>query len=469
MMGGGPTGGPDGTRGGPGVGGQPPGPVTERRGVGFRAIASLTVPAYRLYFLFVLGQMGAMNMQMMARSWYVYELSKTPGTNDGSVTMLGAVALANGLPMLTLSLFGGVLADRVPKKQVLIIGQIMSTIITVGVAMSITLGSISVWHLLIASFLQGIVMALMMPARQAIIPELVSANMITNAVALNGAAMNLLRLMGPALAGFLIAMWDIEGVYYIMAVLYGTGVIMLMGLPLSGAVALRGSGMLKQVGEGLTYVRRNNALLMLLIFSLFSFVLSMPYMFLLPAFTDTILTVDPSRLTFFTSLPLVGTLFETLDQSSARQGLLISISGIGALVGSVFVATMEDKKRGLWLLISMFVMAASLIVFSFTNSYLIAFIMFIPLGFAQAGRMALSNTLAQVYSDDEHRGRVMSIYMLNWAMTNFGVFFVGVLADVVGTQGGFAGAQLAVGGSAIILLCVTTFFTFFTKRVRQMD
>ncbi len=465
MMGGGSEGGP---RGGPGIG-QGPGPVTERRSVGFRAIASLTVPAYRLYFLFVLGQMGAMNMQMMARSWYVYELSKTPGTNDGSVTMLGAVALANAVPMLTLSLFGGVLADRVPKKQVLIIGQIASAVITVGVAASISLGSITVWHLLIASFLQGIVMALMMPARQAIIPELVGANMITNAVALNGAAMNLLRLMGPALAGFLIALWDIEGVYYIMALLYGSGVVMLMGLPLSGAVALRGSGVLKQVGEGFTYIRHNSAVLILLTFALFSFVLSMPYMFLLPAFTDTILTVDPSRLSFFTSLPLVGTLFDTLDESSARQGLLISISGIGALIGSVFVATMEDKKRGLWLLISMWVMAASLIVFSFTSSYLIAFLVFIPLGFAQSGRMALSNTLAQVYSDDEHRGRVMSIYMLNWAMTNLGVFFVGVLADVVGTQGGFSGAQWAVGGSAILLLLVTAFFTFFVKRLRELD
>ena len=462
-------GGPAGMRGGSGGVQETPGPVTERRSVGFRAIASLTVPAYRLYFLFVLGQMGAMNMQMMARSWYVYELSKTPGTNDGSVTMLGAVALANAVPMLTLSLFGGVLADRVPKKQVLIIGQIASAVITVGVAASISLGSITVWHLLIASFLQGIVMALMMPARQAIIPELVGANMITNAVALNGAAMNLLRLMGPALAGFLIALWDIEGVYYIMAILYASGVVMLMGLPLSGAVALRGSGVLKQVGEGFTYIRHNSAVLILLTFALFSFVLSMPYMFLLPAFTDTILTVDPSRLSFFTSLPLVGTLFDTLDESSARQGLLISISGIGALIGSVFVATMEDKKRGLWLLISMWVMAASLIVFSFTSSYLIAFLVFIPLGFAQSGRMALSNTLAQVYSDDEHRGRVMSIYMLNWAMTNLGVFFVGVLADVVGTQGGFSGAQWAVGGSAILLLLVTAFFTFFVKRLRELD
>ena len=473
MMGGGPMGGPGGTRGGPGTR-EGPGPVTEQRGVGFRAIASLTVPAYRLYFLFVLGQMGAMNMQMMARSWYVYELSKAPGSNDGSVTLLGTVALANAIPMLALSLFGGVLADRVPKKQVLIVGQIMSVIITAGVAVSISIGTISVWHLIVAAFLQGIVMALMMPARQAIIPELVGPGMITNAVALNGAAMNLLRLMAPAMAGFLIALWDIEGVYYIMAVLYATGVIALMALPLSGAVALRGSGALNQLGEGITYIKRNRPLLLLLIFSLFSFVLSMPYMFLLPAFTDTILTVDTTRLTFFTTLPIVGTLFETLSESSARQGLLISISGIGALIGSVFVATMQDKKRGLWLLISMFVMGASLVVFSFTGSYMVALIMFIPLGLAQAGRMAFSMALAQHYSDDEHRGRVMSIWMLNWAMTNLGVFFVGALADVLNTselavQFDLSGAQLAVGGAAIILITTTIIFTFFVKGVRQMD
>ena len=438
-------------------GGRPGGPDTgqePRGGFGFRAIQSLTVPAYRLYFLFVLAQMGAMNMQMMARSWFVYELSE-------SVSLLGLVALANAVPMLALSLFGGVLADRLPKKQVLIVGQLASTIIILGVAVSISLASVTWIHLIVASFLQGIVMALMMPARQAIIPELVGTRMITNAVALNGAAMNLLRLLGPAMAGFLIALWDIEAVYYMMAIMYGVGVIVLMGLPLSGAVALRGQGMIKQVKEGLSYIRYNDNIRILLFFTLFSFVLSMPYIFLLPAFTQDILTVDTSRLTFFTSLPLVGTLVESLESSAARQGFLISVSGIGALVGSVFVATMQDKRRGLYLLISMLVMAITLIVFSFTSSYLLALIVFIPLGLAQAGRMALSNTLAQVYSEDEYRGRVMSIYMLNWGMTNVGVFVVGIVAD-------FVGVQWAVGGSAIMLLAVTLYFFVFTKRIRAM-
>ena len=336
-------------------------------------------------------------------------------------------------------------------------------------------------------------MAMMMPARQAIIPELVGAKMITNAVALNGAAMNLLRLMGPALAGLLIALWDIEAVYYTMAVLYGTGVFVLMGLPLTGAVALRGQGMIKQVKEGLSYIKQNAAIRTLLFFTLFSFVLSMPYMFLLPAFTDETLTVDTSRLTFFTSIPVIGGLVETLDNSAARQGFLISISGIGALVGSLFVATMRDKRRGFYLLISMLVMAVTLIIFSFTNSFLVAMLVFIPLGFAQSGRMALSNTLAQVYTEDEYRGRVMSIYMLNWGFTNVGVFVVGILADattllldsmtaanagaslsgpaaaVFDLVTGFTGAQLAVGLSAILLLIVTLYFTFFVKRIRQLD
>ena len=430
--------------------------------------------------------MGAMNMQMIARSWFVFELTD-------SVTLLGTVALANAVPMIALSLFGGVLADRLPKKQVLIVGQFASTVITLGVAVSITVGSVTWVHLIVASFLQGIVMAMMMPARQAIIPELVGAKMITNAVALNGAAMNLLRLMGPALAGLLIALWDIEAVYYTMAVLYGTGVFVLMGLPLTGAVALRGQGMIKQVKEGLSYIKQNAAIRTLLFFTLFSFVLSMPYMFLLPAFTDETLTVDTSRLTFFTSIPVIGGLVETLDNSAARQGFLISISGIGALVGSLFVATMRDKRRGFYLLISMLVMAVTLIIFSFTNSFLIAMLVFIPLGFAQSGRMALSNTLAQVYTEDEYRGRVMSIYMLNWGFTNVGVFVVGILADattllldsmtaanagaslsgpaaaVFDLVTGFTGAQLAVGLSAILLLIVTLYFTFFVKRIRQLD
>lgn len=420
-----------------------------------KTFESLKVPAYRLYFIVVLGQMGALNMQMVARSWFVFELT-------GKIWLLGALALANAIPMLALSLFGGVLADRIPKKNVLIIGQAASALVTLAIGVSISLGSVTWVHLLIASFLQGVIMALMMPARQAIIPELVGPRMITNAVALNGAAMNLLRLVGPAIAGFLIALWNIEGVYYIMAILYGYGAFVFMRLPVTGTVSIRGNGVLSQVGEGISYIRNNANILALLFFTLLSFVFSMPYMFLLPAFTDELLTVDVASLSMLTSLPVIGPLFESLSNSAARQGLLISVSAIGALGGSFFIASMQDKKRGFYLLLSVLVMAVSLVAFSMTDSYLLALLICIPLGLGQSGRMALSNTLAQAYTEDEYRGRVMSIYMLNWGMTSVGVFFVAILAD-------FIGVQWAVGSTAAILVVMTLYYLFVSRRIREMD
>ena len=193
---------------------------------GFRVstFASLSVPAFRIYYIVVLGQMAAMNMQMVARSWFVYELTH-------NISLLGVLALANAVPMLFLSLFGGVLADNISKKKVLIGGHIASALVTLMVGFAIVFGSVTWLHLMAASFLQGCVMSLMMPARQAVIPELVGPRLITNAVTLNGAAMNLFRLIGPALAGFLIALWSIQGVYFIMSILYLYGAVFLVKMP----------------------------------------------------------------------------------------------------------------------------------------------------------------------------------------------------------------------------------------------
>ena len=189
-----------------------------------KIFAALTIPAYRFFFGALLGQMAAMNMQMVARSWFMYELTD-------SATMLGAVNLMGAIPMLTISLFGGVLADRMSKKTLLIAGQFASAVVALGIALSITFGTISWEYLFVAAFLQSLVMSLMMPARQAIIFELVGENTLMNAIALNAAAMNLLRLMAPAFAGYAIALWSIEGVYYIMAGLYLIGLLFATGLP----------------------------------------------------------------------------------------------------------------------------------------------------------------------------------------------------------------------------------------------
>ena len=233
-------------------------------------------------------------------------------------------------------------------------------------------------------------------------------------------------------------------------------------MPQTGTVQLRKNGTIQELKEGLHYIRHNADVLAILILTLIATILSMPYMFLLPIFTKDIFFVDVSIFGELTSWPAIGPLLLSLKESSARQGLLISISGLGALAGSLIIASMAGKRRGLIFLLSILLAAISLICFSVTNSYLFALITFIPLGFGHAGRMALSNTLLQAKTDDNHRGRVMSVYMMNWGITMVGVFFVSVLADIIG-------AELAVGGSAGLLTLVTIYYLFLTPRIRGLD
>jgi MFS family permease len=417
--------------------------------------AALKLPAYRIFFGALLMQMTAMNMQMVARSWFMYELTE-------SAVMLGAVGLGSALPMLTVSLFGGVLADRLRKRSILIAGQLASALVALAVAISISAGAISWLHLFVAALFQGLVMALMMPARQALIFELVGENTLMNAIALNAAAMNFIRLAAPAFAGFFIAFWSVESVYYIMTALYAIGFMFAMRLPRTGKDRLRESSTIQELTEGLRYIRHNDNVLALLVLTLLATILSMPYLFLLPMFTRDIFLVDVSIFGRLTSWPLIGSMLLALGESSARQGLLISVSGLGALAGSLVVASMSSRKRGLIYLLSLLLTAVSLVAFSATGSYLLALIIFVTMGLGQAGRLSLSNTLLLAHTDDTHQGRVMSVYMMNWGITMVGVFFVSILADHVG-------AQLAVGAAAGLLGVITLYYLFLTPRIRRLE
>lgn len=417
--------------------------------------AALKLPAYRIFFGALLMQMTAMNMQMVARTWFMYELT-------GSAVMLGAVGLGSALPILTVSLFGGVLADRIRKRSILVAGQFASALVALGIAVSISVGAIAWIHLFVAALLQGLVLALMMPARQALIYELVGDNTLMNAIALNAAAMNFIRLTAPAFAGFFIAFWSIEGVYYIMTVLYAIGFMFAVRLPRTGTDRRRESTTMQELTEGLRYIRNNADVLSILVLTLLSTILSMPYLFLLPMFTRDIFLVDVSIFGRLASWPLIGSLLLALGESSARQGLLISVSGLGALAGSLVIASMSSRKRGLIFLLSLLLTAVSLLAFSATGSYLLAMIFFITMGLGQAGRLALGNTLLLSNTDDTHQGRVMSVHMMNWGITMVGVFLVSILADRVGVQ-------LAVGGSAGLLAVITLYYLFLTSRIRALD
>lgn len=400
--------------------------------------ASFRNPVYRLFYMGSLGQMGAMNMQMMARSLLVYRIT-------GSAAALGVIALASSLPMLFFSLYGGVLADRVQKKYVLIAGQVGSAILAFIIAMFLYTGILSPdqpnsWWILVGySLIAGALMGVVGPAQGAILPQIVGEERLMNAVALNMLGMNLLRLTAPAIAGFFIDAFGFEAIYFTMTGLYLLGLGFFILMPPTGTMSLRGRGALDDMKAGFQYVRQERTILLILILTLVVVVLSMPYMFLLPVFTESILHVG-----------------------AKGMGILLSVSGIGAIAGSIVLASLPNKKRGLMFLIGSAFLGVTLTAFSFSSLWTLSLIVIAFVGLGQTFRMTLANTLLQYYVDDQYRGRVMSIMNMEFGLSSFGVFFAGIMATIIGVQ-------WAVGSLAILLIVMSLLFLAVVPRIRNLD
>ena len=320
--------------------------------------------------------------------------------------------------------------------------------------------------LMAASVVQGVVQGLMMPSRQAIIPELVGSRRLMNAVALNAAGMNINRLLAPGVAGLLIAILGIQMVYFAMTVLYVVGVVLVALLPATGTISLGARGAWGDLLEGLQYLRGNTLVIALLLLTLFSVMFSMPIMALMPAFAKDVQVVVAGEYSWLAGIPVIGRSLtnvpDLLTESSFRLGLLMSISGIGSLIGSLFVASMSNRNRGIVFLWSILLLGVTLVFYTATKSFGMALIVIVGVGIMQAARMALSNTLVQDNIDNEHRGRVMSFFMMEFGLSNFAVFGVSILA-------GPLGLQLAVGGVALLMIPLAGFFFLFVPSIRRLQ
>ena len=395
-------------------------------------------PVFRTFFLSMLGQMAGMNMQMLARSLLIYRLT-------GSATILGIMSLANALPMFFASLFGGVIADRLQKKSVVLGGQIGSSLVSLGIALSLTFGYLdadkpgSWWILVVASLFQGTIMGLMMPSRQAIIREIVPQNDLMNAVGLNSLGMNSLRLIAPAVAGFLIEYYGFPAVYYTMTAMYFMASIFILPLPNTSTIKLQKEDAITALRNGFKYVRQEPTIMLVLIITLFTVLCSMPYMMLLPIFTEDVLKVGASGI-----------------------GILMSVSGIGAMIGSLTIASLPDRKRGLLFVGTSLILGIALAGFSFSVFWYLSLILIFFVGIGQSGRQAVGNTLLQYYSAPEYRGRVMSFMMMEFGLTSFAVFFAAVVADIVGVQ-------WSVGGLALLLVFLAIGVIIFSPRIRNLN
>ena len=385
--------------------------------------------------------MSAMQMQMLSRGYLVYEM-------ESSGSLLGLVNVGASIPMLVLPLFGGVLADRVNRKRIIQAGQIVAALIAFSVFVLIRTEQIEWFHLLVSSIMQGAVFALMMPARQALIPQLVGKGLLSNALALNTAAMSATTLAAPSVAGVIYGYFGPSNVYLLIGVLSLGSCIATLFVRHRGEIEtdvkprnVQGKGKIKDllsdITEGLKYVRSQRLIMVLLIMALATTVLAQPFRFLMPIFVVDVYKLGPESM-----------------------GLLMSVMGLGALVGSIYIAAHGNKNRGKILLAGSFISGLSLLGVAVIPIYMLAVLFMVPLGLGDASRRTIIMTLIMEKSEERYRGRVMSIFMLNFGLMPLGVLPAGVISDLFG-------GQVAIGILAVMLIMVTCWVWFYQDGVRN--
>ena len=304
----------------------PPARVTGRR---LRTFESFSDSAFRWFFVSTLAQMYSAIGQMFVRTFLVYELTE-------SYAAVGLVALISGVVQFTLGPYGGVLADRFPKKAVTQIFQFVGFLNAFVIGTLAVMGILEFWHLLISAVSQGVLVALMVPARQAMVSEIVPKHRIMNGVALNTAAMNMMQF------GALLATAGAGVTFYSMAGCYVLAMLTMLPIPSVVAQAGRGRGGVREafrdIGDGFRYIARHRVLRMILLLSFFISLLGTPFQGLLPGFVQ-----------------------DAFDAGPALAALFLTFSAVGAFLAALIIASLRRSGRGkLLILMGVFLGAATL-------------------------------------------------------------------------------------------------------------
>ena len=390
---------------------------------------------HRNFQLFFSGQLISLIgtwMQTVAQSWLVYRMT-------GSGLLLGSVGFASQIPVFLFAPLGGIVADRTNRKHVVIATQTASMILAFILAALTLTGHVRVWHIFVLAALLGVVNAFDIPGRQSFLVDMVGKDDLMNAIALNSSMFNGARVIGPAVAGVLVARlgegWCFfaNGVSYI-AVIAG---LMMMNVHAPARVAAKTSPW-EHIREGFEFVERTAPIRALLMLLGVVSVTGMPYVVLMPIFADKILHSGGQEF---------ASLIRSHDLGAVRLGILMGAAGVGALLGALTLAVRSGVKGlGRWVTVCCAGFGASLILFALSKSFWLSVFLLLPVGYFIMLQMASSNTLIQVMVPDELRGRVMAVYsMMFMGMAPVGSVLGGALSDRIG-----APLTIAVGGLVAI-------------------
>ena len=359
-------------------------------------------------------------MQQIALNWLVYRLTN-------SALLLGVVGFTSRIATFLLASLAGVLADRWNRHRVLVITQTLSMIQAMVLAVLVLTGTIAVWHIIVLSLLLGLINALDVPTRQSFIVDMIEKREdLGNAIALNSSMVNGARLIGPSIAGILIATLG-EGICFLLNGLSFIAVVVaLLAMKITSKNReIQNSHVLQGLKEGYSYAFGfapiRSVLLLLALVSL----MGMPFTVLMPIFAEKILQGGPRTL-----------------------GFLLGATGVGAIAGSIYLASRRSVLGlGRIVVISSNLFGIGLVAFSFSRVFWLSLLIMLVIGFGMMVQMASSNTILQTLVEEDKRGRIMSFYTMAFmGMVPFGSLLAGSLANSLG-----APQTVMIGGIACIL------------------
>ncbi|MDT4896070.1 MAG: hypothetical protein QOH25_1147 [Acidobacteriota bacterium] len=384
--------------------------------------SALRALKHRNYQLFFGGQLISLTgtwMQSVAQSWLVYRLT-------GSAVLLGLVGFSGQIPVFLLAPIGGTVADRFHRHRILVTTQTVAMLLASTLAALTLTQHVQVWHVFMFAAMLGLVNAFDIPARQAFVVDMVGREDLINAIALNSSMFNGARIVGPAIAGILVATIGEGWCFFANAVSYIAVItgLLLMKINRQRRVPLPGSA-LASIIEGFKFVGSTGPVRALLLLLGLVSLMGMPYAVLMPIFADQILHGGPRGL-----------------------GLLMGASGVGALVAALTLAARKGiYGLGRWVAFSSAGFGVSIILFSQSRSFWLSAALLLPVGFSMMIQMASSNTLVQAMVPDNLRGRVMAVYsMMFMGMAPIGALLAGALAGRLG-----APHTVAIGGAICIV------------------
>jgi MFS family permease len=397
------------------------------------AVALWHSSVYRSYWIGAFVSFLGSWMQTVAQGWVVYDITN-------SKLLLGLLGFVGSLPTTLFSLFGGVVADRIEKRRLVIITQALFAINALVLAVLILNGRVEFWHIALIAALNGLVTALDAPTRQAMVMELVGAKFVTVGVALNSAAFNTARILGPAIAGKLIEMVNAGWCFMVNAVSYLGIIIALLRIPTTpGRGSVERLSMWSELKEGLIYVYRDGLLRSLVLLDCVLSIFAMSYTTLMPVFARDVLQVG-------------------------KQGLgnLFSATGVGALMGALTLARVAGiVPRGKVVITAATALCMGLTLFALSRSYLLSLACLVLVGGSAVSTLGSINALLQSLSPEHLRGRTMSLHVFAlMGLAPFGNLLMGWIASQ------WTATTAVVMGALVCALAVG--FTAARRDVRQL-